>query len=467
VVPGDGAALSDPDTSVETFPCRRCGEPLRFGVRRCTRCGVADPTILGRGPIAPGGPPVPPPSPVGVGTLLRRLFRGPPSPPPAPLVPTGPPSAPAPPAAEPAAVIPDVVPYRRRKFIPGDRDMDRETRSRHNAVIAMNNAIAEKGSARKLPPYTLAAVARALNLFMSDLGEERKALYARYVEHALDKGTVTAETGAELKQLARQLELDAGTVRRIRREAGPRVYRRRLREALKDGRVDAAEQATLARLRTDLELRPEDAGKIQQEALAERLAPPPAPPEPPERPLTPDEQREAVSLAAKLGAEVPPERCTPALLKRLHDVERARSKPLPELTREEFPLHQGEVAHATRHAALHALPPVNRWECGPDRWNLRPSLSPQVYVDGPWEREPALPSPERPLARGRTVLTSERLVLPDGASLPLVDLTHVSPYAGGVELRSLGGAVVFLAFRDHVATFVAQLERAVDARHAP
>ena len=449
---------------METFPCRRCGEPLRFGVRRCTRCGVADPTILGGGPVvAPGGPATSPPSRTGVGGLFRALFDRRPSTPPAPLVPTGPPP---PPGAAPAAVLPDIVPYRRRKFIPGEKGIDRETRGRHNAVIAMNNAIAEKGSVRKLPPYALAAVARALNLFMADLGEERKALYARYVEHALDKGTVTAETGAELKQLARQLELDAGTVRRIRREAGPRVYRRRLREALKDGRVDAAEQATLARLRTDLELRPEDAGKIQEEAMAEARNPPKAP-EPPERPLTPDEQREAVSLAAKLGADVLPERCTPALLKRLHDVERARAKPLPELKREEFPLHQGEVAHATRHAALHSLPPVNRWECGPDRWNLRPSLSPQVYVDGPWERELALPAPERPLARGRTLLTSERLVLPDGASLPLVDLTHVGPYAGGVELRSLGGAVIFLAFRDHVATFVAQLERAVDARHAP
>lgn len=336
--------------------------------------------------------------------------------------------------------------------------------ARANARIAMNNVLAAAGRVSTVERAALERAVAPYGLRWADLRDERRSLYAVYLEHfaARELPWLAPESEAELFHLERLLEVGRDERAEVWREVGERTYRRRLETILADGRIGIAERDSLDEVSAFFDLTQREAGVLRARAFAERGASDPVD----EAPLGGEERAVLQELAARAGITLPPDGWTRPLLDRVRWLDRAlHDRPVLEVAPEAagtLGFAAGEMAYAVRHVDAYLLP----GDPPAAPWAGRPALSRQAFVDGAFETGYPLPSPPPAPRTGALVLTSARLLLWDAdahRSLPLAEVERLAPYRDGVEVR-VGGETWFLAFRDQVEELTVFLDRALRER---
>jgi len=144
--------------------------------------------------------------------------------------------------------------------------------ARQNALIELNNRIAEAGSVRAVLPEDVRALEAVHHVRVpDDLPGETRILYARYLRHFLEDDFLDDGEKEEIAALERLLRLPPAVRASVRQAIAAWLYEARAGEAMHDGRVDDHERALLDRIAADLELPAEKAGRIFHERAAHRL----------------------------------------------------------------------------------------------------------------------------------------------------------------------------------------------------
>src|SRR5215213_6291659 len=128
-------------------------------------------------------------------------------------------------------------------------------RAPQNALIELNNRIAETGRVRDLIPEDVLALETKYRVRVAlHLPAESQLLYARYLRHFLADDFLNDDEKEEIAHLERLLSLPEPVRDAARREIATWLYATRAEEALHDGRIDAGERALLDRIVSDLRL---------------------------------------------------------------------------------------------------------------------------------------------------------------------------------------------------------------------
>jgi hypothetical protein len=313
-------------------------------------------------------------------------------------------------------------------------------RAPQNALIELNNRVAETGRIRDLiPEDVLALETRHRVRVAAHLPAESQILYARYLRHFLDDDFLNDEEKAEIDHLERLLSLPAAARDAARRDIARWLYTTRVEEALHDGFVDADEQAVLDHIVSDLGLPREDAEKLFRERATGRVAQS-ARAAAADKRLTDDEAAELHQLARRLGVSLDEGvgGLTRPQLDRYRLMWQAESGPLPS-AETKLKLRSGEICHFQTRAELRE-PPGGTGDDGSDP--------------------------------GTVAVTSHRLLFlgaRDRVDLPLAKVSGIRPRPDGVEVLQAGERTRLYTFHkdpSEADLFVQILSRAMRAAGA-
>lgn len=137
-----------------------------------------------------------------------------------------------------------------------------------NAYVELHNLIAAAHSIHEFGPESLVRIGRQYGVDLREAFlDERLALYARALVHALQNGDLDADDRARLAHLARTLYLSAGALRRIHEDA----FGYTVSEALSDDCLSVEEQLLLYKLQHTLGIDPQEAGMVYEAEARARL----------------------------------------------------------------------------------------------------------------------------------------------------------------------------------------------------
>lgn len=331
-------------------------------------------------------------------------------------------------------------------------------RAPQNALIELNNRIAETGRIRDLIPEDVLALETKHRVRVAaHLPAESQILYARYLRHFLDDDFLNGEEKAEIDHLERLLSLPAPARDAARGDIARWLYTTRVEEALHDGHVDADEQAVLDHIVSDLGLPREDAEKLFRDRAAGRVAQS-ARAAAADKRLTDQEAAELHDLAARLGVSLDGGvgGLTRQQLDRYRLMWQAESGPLPS-AETKLELRSGEVCHFQTRAELRE-PPRNG-----------PAPEPRTA----WKRRPEHELEPGGIDPGTIAVTSHRLLFLGTrvrVDLPLAKVSGIRPRPDGVEVLQAGERTRFYTFHkdpSEADLFVQILSRAMRAAGAP
>jgi hypothetical protein len=307
--------------------------------------------------------------------------------------------------------------------------------ARQNALIELNNQIAEAGSIRAVIPEDVLALEAVHRVRIpDDLPGETRILYARYLRHFLEDDFLDDGEKEEIATLERLLRLPPDVRACVRKAIAAWLYEARAREAMHDGRVEDQERAILDRIVADLELPAGEAERIFSSHARARV-------EAAARDARADnvlidaEVAEVEDMAAHLG--VPIDQGIGGISRETlewHRQGRAHPNGRGAVT-DVFVLHPGEVVHYRERAEL--------------------------------RRE------ESPGADSGTVRVTSRRLRFSGAAvreeIPLNEIEGIRPRADAVEIQRALGPARFYSFPHdpaEVDLFVQSLSRAMRAASA-
>lgn len=171
-----------------------------------------------------------------------------------------------------------------------------------NAYVELHNLIAAAEGPREFGPESRKQISRTYGVDLAvAFEEERRALYARYLDHCLEDGALTAEERDRLGHLARTLALGVHDLEPIHVEA----YGRTVSDALTDDCLDVEERLLLYTMQHTLGLDPDHTKAVYDEAarttllkrVAEALC---------DGELSDAEAAALDVLADEIGVEIPP-----------------------------------------------------------------------------------------------------------------------------------------------------------------
>ncbi len=139
-------------------------------------------------------------------------------------------------------------------------------RSEAELLRALEDTLARPARVRDVAPAVVGRLARAAGVDLRRvLGDERSALYRRFLEHCLRDGHVSREESDELAHLRALLQLEPADARAVHDAVAVSVYGRAVDEVLADHRLDPDEEQFLARLRDELALSEDEAAALLRE----------------------------------------------------------------------------------------------------------------------------------------------------------------------------------------------------------
>jgi hypothetical protein len=299
--------------------------------------------------------------------------------------------------------------------------------ARQNALIELNNQIAETGSIRAvIAEDVLALEAMHRVSIPNDLPGETRILYARYLRHFLEDDFLGDDEKKELAALERLLRLPPDVRASVRKAVAAWLYETRAREAMHDGRVDDDERTLLDRIVADLELPADEAEKIfraQARARVEAAAKAAAQ----DRVILDAEAAELDAIATHLGVSIEEGigDIPRATLDRVRARGAGRAAPAPVAVPVPAPVPApAPVAPAGGGGAF------------------TPHAGEVLHFQAPVElRAPG--TPPQPAVAGVVSVTSHRLLFVGPAlreEIPLGEIEGIRPRADGVEIQQAGRA---------------------------
>ncbi len=356
-------------------------------------------------------------------------------------------------------------PFRRerlRRPTPFHRMFDRPRR--RNALVELNNALAEAVRIRDVPETLVYELNRKYQLDLQRVFRRRlERMYREFILFCMQDERFDDDEVEDLSHLQLLFGISNPRHNEIYLETAEEKYGKTVDEVLADGRVTDAEKARLERMRKDLEIPESTAARLLQdkggkvlakrwqEAVDDGL-------------LSPEEERELDALAKRLGIEVHPTE------KSREEIERCRWRwRIVNGTPPQIPvsihLPRGEVCYFKTDVAWYELRRVTRRirYGGP---TMRIKLMKGVYWRmGDLGVRSVSEDVMTRIDEGTVYVTNRRLLFRGerkNTSIRLSKILDITPHRNGVEIEKDTGRSPFLEFHSDVDIFCAALTRAIE-----
>ncbi len=322
-----------------------------------------------------------------------------------------------------------------------------------NAYVELHNLIAAAEHPREFGPEHRKRIGRAHGVDLrSAFAEERRTLYARYLNHCLEDGALTGEDRERVAHFARTLALGVPDLEPIHAEAWGRI----VSDALTDDCLDVEERLLLYTMQHTLALAPGHAVAVYdieaRESLLKRVAYALCDGE-----LSDDEAAEINALADEVGIAIPDD-VRPMMDRAAY---RWRLRRAETLVATEIPLQLagGEVGHYMGEGTWFEM---NYYRLKIERSAFRDDLR-----DGRTSHISVPKQAVRRLDEGAVYITNRRLVLSGDRFQPRVlkhsSLLGAEQFQNGVRVVKKGARSLFVEMGEENELFCLMLLRAIRA----
>lgn len=319
-----------------------------------------------------------------------------------------------------------------------------------NAVIAVNNLLAERGGIADLRPQQFTEVLGPFHIDPKKLRSAFEAMLTTLVVFVLEN-VDTAQVEAERQRLASLFPLDGADIESAVLNARGEVYGRAVDRFIDDGRLSKQEKIELEDLRSRLGLPEENAKRIYANCAQRRIS----------RfiqfitedqRISPIEDKRLAEMAASLGVTLNFDETSGHVFDRYRTLWAVENAELPEVS-VSIPLRKGEVCHFTSECSWHEYRVTSTTVTyGGFRYSAR-VVKGLSAVGGIREYRPVRQESLVPVDDGAFYITNSRVLFvggKKGLSIPLSGIVEVSMFSDGLMLRRDSGKNPFISFHRDV-----------------
>lgn len=322
-------------------------------------------------------------------------------------------------------------------------------KKRQNAIVDINNLLAEKG-VENVNDDDILAIADQYNFhFSKKYKNQLEEIYGNYLIYCLEDNHLSNEEIHHLQHLKRLLRLNDKDVNEIHEHIAGRIYQTEIDKVLDDRRLDEHERTFLEKLQNDLML-PEKYARqlyhnksknLMNQYLNDAFS---------DERLTPDEEEELLAISKNLGLEIPDDQYTQNKLNKYRLFWQIENGEMPEVPIDVDLSDEEECYFYTKVEWMEAREGNKRIKSNDNKMHFRENNA-ACFQAGALGGYPVTDDVLITVDEGDLYITNKRIMLNGKKQyhdLTLSKVKNFAVYTNGVDIITKGEKNPFLHFKE-------------------